>query len=116
MLDTPWVPAPFEASSFTYTYDEIRQSWPDFMRGLRIPFPSPDYLEARYQRFPSLYRDLHYQDENWEQHSRNVLEVWQAFFRGDFRHARELGKRYEQQQQLLLNQSSCPKIQGTRIR
>lgn len=94
VLDTPWVPAPFEASSFTYTYDEIRQSWPDFMRGLRIPFPSPDYLKARYQRFPALYRDLHYQDDNWEQHSRNVLEVWQAFFRGDFRHARELGKRY----------------------
>ena len=42
VLDTPWVPAPFEASSYTYTYDDIRQSWPDFMRGLRIPFPSPD--------------------------------------------------------------------------
>jgi len=94
VLDTPWVPAPFEASSYTYTYDEIRQHWPDFMRGLRIPFPSPDYLKARYQRFPALYRDLYYQDESWEQHSRNVLEVWQAFFRGDFRHARELGKRY----------------------
>lgn len=94
VLDGPWVSVPFDTSSYTYTFDEIRQHWPDFMRGLRIPFPSPDYLKARYQRFPSLYRDLRYQDDNWEQHSRNVLEVWQAFFRGDFRHARELGKRY----------------------
>ncbi|MEE2602051.1 MULTISPECIES: hypothetical protein [unclassified Alcanivorax] len=94
VLDAPWVSAPFEASAYTYTFDEIRQHWSTFMRGLRIPFPSPDYLKARYQRFPSLYRDLRYQDDNWEQHSRNVLEVWQAFFRGDFRHARELGKRY----------------------
>lgn len=79
VLDAPWVSAPFEASAYTYTFDEIRQHWSTFMRGLGIPFPSPDYLKARYQRFPSLYRDLRYQDDNWEQHSRNVLEVWQAF-------------------------------------
>ena len=94
VLDMSWESVPFDSSSYIYTFDEIRQQWPAFMRGLRIPFPSPDYLKARYQRFPALYRDLHYQDDNWEQHSRNVLEVWQAFFRGDFRHARELGKRY----------------------
>ncbi len=94
VLDMPWESVPFDSSSYIYTFDEIRQQWPALMRGLRIPFPSPDYLKTRYQRFPALYRDLHYQDDNWEQHSRNVLEVWQAFFRGDFRHARELGKRY----------------------
>lgn len=94
VLESPWVEAPFDAAAYTFTYEEIRQQWPELMRGLRIPFPSPAYLEDRYQRFPALFRDLRYQDDNWAQHSRNVLEVWQAFFRGEFRHARELGRRY----------------------
>ena len=94
VLDAPWVSAPFDAAPFTFTFEEIRQQWPSFMRGLRLPYPSADYLKARYQRFPALYRDLRYQDDDWQQHSRNVLEVWQAFFRGDFRHARDLGRHY----------------------
>lgn len=94
VLDAPWVQAPFDQAPFTYTYAEIEANWPRFMRGLQLPFPSPEYLKSRYQRFPALFRDLRYQDDDWEQHSRNVLEVWQAFFRGDLRHARDLGHRY----------------------
>ena len=94
VVDAPWRPVPFEKAPFTYTFDEIRQLWPQLMRGLRLPFPSPDYLKARYTRFPDLYRDLYYQDQDWQQHSENALEVWQAFLRGDLRHARDLGQHY----------------------
>lgn len=94
VLDAPWVSVPFDQAPFTYTYAEIEANWAHFMRGLQLPFPSADYLKSRYQRFPALYRDLRYQDDDWEQHSRNVLEVWQAFFRGDLRHARDLGRKY----------------------
>ncbi|EKF75372.1 hypothetical protein A11A3_03409 [Alcanivorax hongdengensis A-11-3] len=94
VVDAPWVAVPFDQVPFTYTFDEMRQRWPQLMRGLRLPFPSPEYLKARYSRFPDLYRDLHYQDHDWQQHSENVLEVWQAFFRGDLRHARDLGNHY----------------------
>ncbi|WP_155133130.1 hypothetical protein [Alcanivorax sp. VBW004] len=94
VLHADWQPAPFDPAPYTFTVEEIRANWNQFMRGLRLPYPSAGYLQARYQRFPNLYRDLRYQDDDWEQHSRNVLEVWQAFFRGDFRHARDLGRRY----------------------
>ena len=90
VLHADWQPAPFDPAPYTFTVEEIHANWDQFMRGLRLPYPSADYLQARYQRFPNLYRDLRYQDDDWEQHSRNVLEVWQAFFRGDFRHARDL--------------------------
>jgi len=94
VLNGDWQPAPFDPAPYTFTVEEVRANWNQFMRGLRLPYPSADYLRARYQRFPDLYRDLRYQDDDWEQHSRNVLEVWQAFFRGDFRQARDLGRRY----------------------
>lgn len=94
VLRADWQPVPFDAAPYTYTFDELRQLWPQLMRGLKIPFPSADYLQQRYQRFPALYRDLRYQDADWQQHSQNVLEVWQAFFRGDFQRARELGLGY----------------------
>ena len=94
VLEAPWVEVPFDQAPFTYTYDEIEANWSHFMRGLQLPFPSPEYLKSRYQRFPALYRDLRYQDDDWAQHSRNVLEVWAAFFRGDLRHARDLGRKY----------------------
>ena len=94
LIEGPWETVPFNQDRFTYSFAEIRQRWPEFMRGLRIPYPSPEYLKDRYNRFPDMMRDLGYQDADWQQHSLNVLEVWQAFFRGDFRKARDLGIKY----------------------
>ena len=94
LIESPWKTVPFDQDRFTYSFNEIRERWPEFMRGLRIPYPSPAYLKDRYSRFPDMMRDLGYQDADWQQHSLNVLEVWQAFFRGDFRKARDLGIKY----------------------
>ena len=94
VVEGEWEKAPFDPLPFTYTFDEIREKWPQLMRSLKIAYPSAEYLRERYTRFPDIMRQLGYQDANWEMHSLNVLEVWQAFFRGDFRKARDLGIRY----------------------
>lgn len=94
VVEGPWNPVPFDQTPYTYTFDEIREHWDHFMRGLRIPYPSPEWLKRRFERFPGLMHELGYQDRNWEMHSLNILETWQAFFRGDFRKARDLGIRY----------------------
>ena len=94
LIEAEWERAPFDPLPFTFTFDEIREKWPHLMRGLEIAYPSPEYLADRYQRFPEIMHDLGYFDADWEMHSLHVLEVWQAFFRGDFRKARDLGIRY----------------------
>lgn len=94
VIEAEWERAPFDPLPFTYSFDEIRDKWPHLMRGLKIAYPSPEYLRERYTRFPEIMQQLGYQDGDWEMHSLNVLEVWQAFFRGDFRKARDLGIRY----------------------
>lgn len=94
VVEGEWNPVPFDQAPYTYTFEEIRANWDHFMRGLRIPYPSPEWLQSRFQRFPGLMHELGYQDRNWEMHSLNALETWQAFFRGDFRRARDLGIRY----------------------
>ena len=94
VVDGEWNEVPFDQDRFTYTFDEIRENWDYFMRGLRIPYPSPEWLEKRFDRFPGLMHELGYQDRNWEMHSFNILEAWQAFLRGDFKKARDLGIEY----------------------
>lgn len=94
VVEGEWNRVPFDQAPYTYTFEEIRENWDHFMRGLRIPYPSPEWLKSRFERFPGLMHELGYQDRDWEMHSLNILEAWQAFFRGDFRKARDLGIRY----------------------
>lgn len=93
-VDQTWARAPVDQQRYTYTFAEIRAKWPQLMRGLKIDYPSAAYLKSRYLKFPGLLQSLQYQDANWQQHSLNVLEVWQAFFRGDYQHAYQLGNEY----------------------
>ncbi len=94
VIAAPWAQVPFDQTPFTYTFAEIETHWDRLMRGLKIPFPSPAYLQRRAERFPQLMNDTRFGDTQWDQHSLNVLEVWQAFFRGDLRKARDLGLHY----------------------
>lgn len=93
-IERQWAKVPFDASRYTYTFEEIRQKWPQLMRGMQLDYPSADYLRSRYLKFPGLLQSLGYQDADWQQHSYNVLETWQAFFRGDYQHAYRLGLKY----------------------
>ncbi len=90
----PWRALPFDATSFSYTFAEMETHWDTLLRGYLIPFPSPEYLRKRYARYPQLWTELKFQDEDYALHSRNALEVWLLFFRGDFQAARELGNEY----------------------
>ena len=94
VLNGNWQSVPYDEKPYTYTFAEIKANWDYFMRGLRIPYPSPEYLKDRYQRYPEFMHTLGYQDDDWALHSLNVLETWQAYFRGDFEHAYKLGKKY----------------------
>ncbi len=94
VLEGKWQAPPFDQKPYTYTFAEIRQNWDHFMRGLKIPYPSPEYLKDRYTRYPQLMHTLGFQDQDWEMHSLNVLETWQAYFRGDFEQSYRLGKKY----------------------
>lgn len=94
ILNARWQTVPFDQKPYMFTFKEIELYWDRFMRGLRIPYPSPAYLKDRYARYPRFMHTLGYQDNDWEQHSLNVLETWQAYMRGDFQHAYNLGKKY----------------------
>lgn len=90
----PWPDISANHKQFTFTFAEIQEKWPELMRGMKLEYPSPEYLKVRYEMFPGLLQSLAYPDDNWDMHSNNILEVWQAFFRGDFQHASNLGKHY----------------------
>ena len=94
ILDAKWQSPPFDQKPYTYTFAEMRQNWDHFMRGLKIPYPSPEYVKDRYTRYPQLMHTLGFQDQDWEMHSLNILETWQAYFRGDFEQSYRLGKKY----------------------
>lgn len=93
-LKRRWQAFPFDPAPFSYTFAELEQQWDSLLRGYLIPYPSPQYLRARYQRYPQMWKELKFQDEDYAMHSRNVLEVWLLFFRGDFQAAREAGLEY----------------------
>ncbi|MFZ5723820.1 MAG: hypothetical protein ACOY33_09170 [Pseudomonadota bacterium] len=93
-LKRPWRTMPFDQEPFSYTFGELETHWDTLLRGYMIPFPSPEYLRKRYARYPQLWKELKFQDEDYAMHSRNTLEVWLQFFRGDFQAARNLGYEY----------------------
>lgn len=93
-LTRPWGVFPYDADPFDYTFAELEAHWDTLLRGYLIPFPSPEYLRKRYARYPQMWKELKFQDEDYAMHSRNVLEVWLLFFRGNFQEARTLGNEY----------------------
>ncbi|HEY0664054.1 MAG TPA: hypothetical protein VGD18_05540, partial [Thiobacillaceae bacterium] len=72
----------------------IKEMWPELMDGLRVPYPSPEYLKTRFERFP-VFRDSYPGfDGDYEKYSRDVVNVWRLFFRGDFQQAMLEGEKY----------------------
>lgn len=89
-----WPRFPYDAQPFDYTFAELEEHWDTLLRGYLIPFPSPEYLRKRYARYPQMWKELKFQDEDYAMHSRNALEVWLLFFRGNFQEARNMGTEY----------------------
>lgn len=87
-----WNEVPYKKSYFTYTDAQIREKWDYLMRGLKVPYPSADYMRTQFQKYPFMSEDI----ENWDGKDfdgleRRYLAVWRMFFAGDFQQAREEG-------------------------
>lgn len=94
ILTKTWNKVPFGSQAFDYTPEQIKEMWPELMDGLRVPYPSPEYLKTRFERFP-VFRDSYPNfDGDYEKYSRDVVNVWRLFFRGDFQQAMVEGEKY----------------------
>lgn len=85
---------PFGTQAFDYTPEQIKELWPQLMDGLRVPYPSPEYLKTRLDRFPAFRNSYPDFDGDYEQYSRDVVNVWRLFFRGDYQQAMVEGGKY----------------------
>jgi hypothetical protein len=70
--------------------ERIARDWDKLMRLMRVPYPSADYLRIRHKKFPDIVNADTFNGD-YEQLSRDVLEVWRLFFRGDFQEAMVAG-------------------------
>ena len=45
-----WNEVPYKKSYFTYTDAQIREKWDYLMRGLKVPYPSADYMRTQFKK------------------------------------------------------------------
>lgn len=89
-----WNTVRFDQRVLTYTPEQVKAQWKTLNRGLLAEFPSPEYLRDRFETFPELKQGLKDFDGDYEKLSRDVVNVWALFYRGDFQKAREEGRKY----------------------
>jgi hypothetical protein len=86
-----WAKPPFDQRFFTYTDDQIKEKWDYLMRGLRIPYPSADYMRALSEKYPFMIEGIEDFDGDFERLEKRVLSAWRKFFAGDFQESRNEG-------------------------
>lgn len=86
-----WNKVPYKTSYFTYTDQQIRDKWDFLMRGLKVPYPSADYLKAQAEKYPFITEDIENWNGNYQELEQRFLETWRLFFAGDFQPARRKG-------------------------
>ena len=84
----PWNEVPYNRAYFTYTDAEIREKWDYLMRGLRMPYPSADYLRRQFEKYPFLRDGLEDFDGDFQSLEGRYVNVWRHFFAGNFQTAR----------------------------
>lgn len=91
VLERPWHPVPFDPAPFTYSPVQIEENWAKLSRAWQVPWPSAERLRTLYRRYPAL-QDRHpgFTGDHAAL-SREVVEVWRLYFRGDFQSARRAG-------------------------
>jgi hypothetical protein len=86
-----WNPVPFDMKYFTYSEEQIERKWPVLTRGLKIPFPSTEYLTRQFQRYPWLEEEIEGFDGDYEALHHRYLNVGRLFLAGNFQAARNEG-------------------------
>jgi tetratricopeptide (TPR) repeat protein len=86
-----WNEVPFDKRFFTYTDEQIEEKWDYLMRGLRIPFPSAEYMRAQSTKYPFIIEGIKDFDGDFDKLEKRYLSVWRKFFAGDYQQARNEG-------------------------
>lgn len=93
VLNKPWNKPPFGTKSFDMTPEQIKANWPVMMRALRVPYPSPEYIKLRMETFPAFRDSIPDFDGDYEKLSRETVDVWRLFLRGDYQDAMKQGEK-----------------------
>ena len=88
---TTWVKPPFDQRFFTYTDAQIKEKWDYLMRGLRIPYPSAEYIRDLSAKYPFITADIQGFAGDYAALEKSLLSVWRKFFAGDYQEARNEG-------------------------
>ncbi|MEE3321373.1 MAG: hypothetical protein VX258_11850 [Pseudomonadota bacterium] len=87
-----WARVPFQTRYFDYPPEELKAKWDVLTRAISVPYPSAEYLQKRFERFPIFKEELGPDfDGDYEVLSQQILHTWRLFFRGDFRAAKDYG-------------------------
>lgn len=88
-----WNKPSFGTKAFDMTPAQIKANWPRMMRALQVPYPSPEYLKLRFEKFPAFKQSYPGFDGNFEKLSAEVIDIWRLFLRGDFQDAMNAGEK-----------------------
>ena len=86
-----WEKPPFDQRFFTYTDEQIKEKWDYLMRGLRIPYPSAEYIRELAQKYPFLIADIENFDGDYAGLEKRYMSAWRKFFAGDYQESRNEG-------------------------
>ncbi|MEE4250419.1 MAG: hypothetical protein V2I38_07500 [Alcanivoracaceae bacterium] len=86
-----WRKPPFDQRFFTYTDEQIREKWDYLMRGLRIPYPSADYMRDLSAKYPFIIEDIDGFNGDFDALEKSLLSAWRKFFAGDYQESRNEG-------------------------
>lgn len=86
-----WREVPFNTRFFTYTDAQIKEKWDYLMRGLRIPYPSAEYLQKQMEKYPFLKDGMKDFDGDYAALEKAYMSVWRDFFAGNFQQSRNAG-------------------------
>ena len=82
---TRWNQVPFDKRYFTYTDDQLREKWDYLMRGVLFPYPSAEFMEKQFKKYPFLAADIKGWDgKDFKALEKRYLDLWRKFFAGDF--------------------------------
>lgn len=86
-----WNEVPYKKSYFTYNDQQIRAKWDYLMRGLKVPYPSAQYMRTQFEKYPFMKEGIENWNGDYNELEGRYLQVWRLFFSGDFQKAREEG-------------------------
>ena len=90
-----WNEVPFDKRFFTYTDEQLEEKWDYLMRGLLFPFPSAEFMEDEFKKYPFLAEGIKDWDgKDFQALEKIYLNLWRQFFAGEFQSCRNESLNY----------------------